>query len=97
MSLSLLHLIDAHPWKRVRFATYAVSLSFFEAVSRPDERVGVLRRCDLPPESAARIMRIRQVYGRQSCEQASAGEPPSRKPVGPHRIEGIASRAKSDA
>jgi hypothetical protein len=32
MSLSPLNLIDAHPWKRVAFATYAVSLSFFEAV-----------------------------------------------------------------
>jgi hypothetical protein len=32
MSLSPLDLIGAHPWKRVAFATYAVSLSFFEAV-----------------------------------------------------------------
>jgi hypothetical protein len=32
MSLSPLHLIGAHPWKRVGFLTYAVSLSFFEAV-----------------------------------------------------------------
>lgn len=32
MSLSPLDLIDAHSWKRVTFATYAVSLSFFEAV-----------------------------------------------------------------
>jgi hypothetical protein len=32
MSLSPLDLIGAHPWKRVAFATYAVSLSFVEAV-----------------------------------------------------------------
>lgn len=32
MSHSPLDLVGAHPWKRVAFATYAVSLSFFEAV-----------------------------------------------------------------
>lgn len=32
MSLAPLNLIDAHPWQRVAFTTYAVSLSFFEAV-----------------------------------------------------------------
>jgi hypothetical protein len=32
MSLAPLSLIDAHPWQRVAFTTYAVSLSFFEAV-----------------------------------------------------------------
>ena len=32
MSLAPLNLIDAHAWQRVAFTTYAVSLSFFEAV-----------------------------------------------------------------
>jgi hypothetical protein len=32
MSLASLDLIDAHPWQRLAFTTYAVSLSFFEAV-----------------------------------------------------------------
>jgi hypothetical protein len=32
MGLAPLDLIDAHPWQRVVFTTYAVSLSFFEAV-----------------------------------------------------------------
>ena len=32
MSLAPLDLIDAHPWQRVAFTTYALSLSFFEAV-----------------------------------------------------------------
>ena len=32
MSLSPLDLISAHPWRRVTFTTYALSLSFSEAV-----------------------------------------------------------------
>lgn len=32
MNLTPLDLIDAHPWQRVAFTSYAVSLSFFEAV-----------------------------------------------------------------
>lgn len=32
MNLTPLDLIDAHPWQHVAFTTYAVSLSFFEAV-----------------------------------------------------------------
>jgi len=32
MSLAPLDLISAHPWRRVAFTTYALSLSFFEAV-----------------------------------------------------------------
>lgn len=32
MSLSPLDLLPAHPWQRVAFTTYALSLSFFEAV-----------------------------------------------------------------
>ena len=32
MGLSPLELISAHPWHRVTFTTYALSLSFFEAV-----------------------------------------------------------------
>lgn len=32
MSLAPLDLVSAHPWKRVVFTTYALSLSFFEAV-----------------------------------------------------------------
>lgn len=32
MSLSPLDLVSAHPWQRVAFTTYALSLSFFEAV-----------------------------------------------------------------
>jgi len=32
MGLSPLELISAHPWRRVTFTTYALSLSFFEAV-----------------------------------------------------------------
>jgi hypothetical protein len=32
VSLAPLHLISAHPWQRVVFTTYALSLSFFEAV-----------------------------------------------------------------
>ena len=32
MGLSPLDLISAHPWQRVAFTTYALSLSFFEAV-----------------------------------------------------------------
>jgi hypothetical protein len=32
VSLSPLDLISAHPWRRVTFTTYALSLSFFEAV-----------------------------------------------------------------
>lgn len=32
MTLSPLDLISAHPWRRVTFTTYALSLSFFEAV-----------------------------------------------------------------
>lgn len=32
MSLAPLDLVSAHPWRRVAFTTYALSLSFFEAV-----------------------------------------------------------------
>jgi hypothetical protein len=32
MSLDPLHLISAHPWQRAAFTTYALSLSFFEAI-----------------------------------------------------------------
>ena len=32
MRLTPIHLVEAHPWQRVAFATYALSLSFFEAV-----------------------------------------------------------------
>ena len=32
MTLAPLDLISAHPWQRVTFTTYALSLSFFEAV-----------------------------------------------------------------
>lgn len=32
MSLAPLHLVSAHSWQRVAFTTYALSLSFFEAV-----------------------------------------------------------------
>lgn len=32
MSFFPLHLVSAHPWNRVTFTTYALSLSFFEAV-----------------------------------------------------------------
>lgn len=32
MSVAPLDLISAHPWRRVIFTTYALSLSFFEAV-----------------------------------------------------------------
>ena len=32
MGLSPLDLVEAHPWERVAFTTYALSLSFFEAV-----------------------------------------------------------------
>jgi hypothetical protein len=32
VSLAPLDLISAHPWRRVVFTTYALSLSFFEAV-----------------------------------------------------------------
>lgn len=32
MSLAPLNLVSAHPWQRVTFTTYALSLSFFEAV-----------------------------------------------------------------
>ena len=32
MNLAPLDLVSAHPWQRVTFTTYALSLSFFEAV-----------------------------------------------------------------
>src|ERR1043166_3247760 len=32
MTLASHHLVSAHPWQRVTFTTYALSLSFFEAV-----------------------------------------------------------------
>jgi hypothetical protein len=32
VSLAPLHLVSAHSWQRVAFTTYALSLSFFEAV-----------------------------------------------------------------
>jgi hypothetical protein len=32
LSLAPLDLLSAHPWQRVTFTTYALSLSFFEAV-----------------------------------------------------------------
>jgi hypothetical protein len=32
VSLAPLDLVSAHPWRRVAFTTYALSLSFFEAV-----------------------------------------------------------------
>ena len=32
MTLAPLQLVAAHPWQRVTFTTYALSLSFFEAV-----------------------------------------------------------------
>ena len=32
MALSPLEIISAHPWQRVTFTTYALSVSFFEAV-----------------------------------------------------------------
>ena len=32
MSFAPLDLVSAHPWRRVAFTTYALSLSFFEAV-----------------------------------------------------------------
>lgn len=32
MTLAPLDLVSAHPWQRVTFTTYALSLSFFEAV-----------------------------------------------------------------
>ena len=51
MNLSPLHLIDAHPWKRVGFATYAVSLSFFEAVIL--DRLVRGRKAKLTPDRAA--------------------------------------------
>jgi hypothetical protein len=32
VSVAPLDLVSAHPWRRVTFTTYALSLSFFEAV-----------------------------------------------------------------
>ena len=32
MSIAPLDLVSAHPWQRAAFTTYALSLSFFEAV-----------------------------------------------------------------
>jgi hypothetical protein len=32
MSIAPLDLISAHPWQRAAFTTYALSLSFFEAI-----------------------------------------------------------------
>src|SRR5713226_7986703 len=37
MTLAPLDLISAHPWQRVTFTTYALSLSFFEAVTVADD------------------------------------------------------------